>query len=351
MTTVTSGLRLDRLTSLRFFAALLVFAFHSTAFFESQARDVLEGFFGAGRSGVTFFFVLSGFMLAWVHRQSDTPRRFYLRRLARIYPAYLAALAFAATLWAITDPSQLYRGVLAPFLLQAWVPDATYYFGLNVVAWSLSVEAFFYVTFPLFARFLAPRSTSFLWSAAGIAVACTIALATIANASVDADGLAANSFTVWLAYYCPVSRLPEFVFGMILGFLCRRGQLPAINWWAAIAFALAAYALASVYLNAYSVVALVMVPFAILIVAAAQRDLANVRGLLTSAIAVELGALSYCFYLMHHIFIIRLAQPGIRELGIDGAVALGIAFSLSMLGAWLLHKYVEVPMERRLSGR
>jgi len=66
------------LTSLRFFAAWLVVCHHFFAF-------------EAGYAGVTFFFVLSGFILALNYAgRVDTPaqrRRFWLKRAARVYPA------------------------------------------------------------------------------------------------------------------------------------------------------------------------------------------------------------------------------------------------------------------------
>jgi peptidoglycan/LPS O-acetylase OafA/YrhL len=61
--------------------------------------------------------------------------------------------------------------------------------------------------------------------------------------------------------------------------------------------------------------------------------------------------MSYCFYLVHHIFVIRLAQPGVRALGVDGLLALAIALAMGLFAAWALHRFVEKPMEKVLSGR
>src|SRR5512133_3297128 len=81
--------RLDSLTGLRFLAALLVFAYHAG----SVGTLTGNGITAPGRSGVSFFFILSGFLLTWTARPDDTRRAFYQRRVARIVPSYLVALA------------------------------------------------------------------------------------------------------------------------------------------------------------------------------------------------------------------------------------------------------------------
>ena len=145
--------RLDNLTILRFVAAFVVFAFHALGFLRGSTRTIGEHIFSDGRSGVTFFFILSGFVLAWSSESGDSPKRFYRRRMARLYPAYLVALVFAAGMIFLRTPQNLIQGIPTLLLVQAWIPSSTYYFALNVPAWSLSCEAFFYLTFgPLVRR-------------------------------------------------------------------------------------------------------------------------------------------------------------------------------------------------------
>jgi peptidoglycan/LPS O-acetylase OafA/YrhL len=343
--------RLHRLTSLRFIAALVVFGFHGLVFFDEPTRHALGYLVSQGRSGVTFFFVLSGFLLAWSARPGDRAVPFYRRRLARIYPAYFASLLFASMLWAILDPAALRRGLLTPILLQAWVPTSQSYFAINVPAWSLSVEAFFYLTFPLVILGLRRLTTRGLTVSLLVMVSVTVVLAAVASAHVPPTALDQDSVWVWLAYYFPPSRLPEFVVGMILGLLVKRGALPTANWPSAIAIAAAVYLSVGVWPSTYGVSALVVLPFGLLIVAAAQRDVAGTPGILRGRLSVRLGEASYCFYLLHHIFIVRLAQPGIRDLGIDGVLGFVLALVLSLIASYLLHRFVEVPFERRLRGR
>ena len=78
---------LGSLTGLRFVAALLVFGRHALLLFAgTPVAGVASVVLLPASAGVSFFFVLSGFVLAWCHRSEDSPRSFYRRRFARIYP-------------------------------------------------------------------------------------------------------------------------------------------------------------------------------------------------------------------------------------------------------------------------
>ena len=342
--------RLDRLTSLRFLAAFAVFGFHALAFFSGPTLSVLEFLFGAGRAGVTFFFLLSGFVLAWSSRTNDHPGAFYRRRFARVYPAYLAALVFAGTLLAVVDPISLKRGILAPFLLQSWVPDSYIYFGVNVPAWSLSVEAFFYLVFPFLIRGLRRLTSTQLWCTVVSMLLVSAAFALYVNGSNSANSLDDNTFPIWLAFYFPLARLPEFVIGICLALLLRSGRMPHIPWVFASLFASAGFLAANLMSSAFGVVVICIVPFALLIVSAAQRDISGTAGWLRSRWAVKLGAISYCFYLVHHIFVIRLSQQGFRDLGVDGWLACAAALGGALVLAAPLHRFVELPFDKLIRG-
>src|SRR4051812_40535867 len=92
---------LPSLTGLRWFAALAVF-FHHSAFAWNWNQTVTAGYSELARpgsTGVTFFYMLSGFVLAWSPPDRDTPRPFYRRRFARIAPAYWVATLIAIVVY------------------------------------------------------------------------------------------------------------------------------------------------------------------------------------------------------------------------------------------------------------
>jgi peptidoglycan/LPS O-acetylase OafA/YrhL len=329
-----------------------VFGFHGLGFLHGRSHAAMDVLFGAGRAGVTFFFVLSGFVLAWAAggRRVDA-RPFYRRRLARIYPAYAVALVLGAGLLAATQGAGRLRDAwLTPLLLQAWVPDSDWYFAALVPAWSLSCEAFFSLVFPLAHRALVHASPRALARVGAGCAALPIVLgaAVAASGAIPADGLSANTVWVWLVLYCPLTRLPEFVLGMVLAIALRRGALPAVALGPAAAATVVVLVLGGAVPSVLGVVALPLVPFALLIVAAAQSDRrpsARATGL-RAPVLVWLGGISYAFYLVHHVFVARLLEPGIGGLG--GWAALATALVGALLAAWALHAGVERPLARRL---
>ncbi len=161
------------LTSLRFFAAFYVVLFHVF-----PLRDSLPplgiSFLSLGFTSVSFFFFLSGYILAIVYlpRQGEFQmRRFYVARFARIYPLFLLTIL-------ADTPILLHKRVLAYglksavlktigtlagnlLLIQAWITKLQ--FALNEPSWSLSVETAFYLAFPFLGRALWKLSGRTLW--------------------------------------------------------------------------------------------------------------------------------------------------------------------------------------------
>ncbi|MDR3082791.1 MAG: acyltransferase, partial [Streptomyces sp.] len=145
---------LPSLTGLRWVAALLVFGLHvrNFGYFSGFGDRIATWAFGAGASGVSFFFVLSGFVLTWSVRPNDRTLAFWRRRFARIFPVHLVtaviALLMAYLLAHQAKPTA--TQTLANFLLvhSWWRP---WWQTLNPVSWSLACEAFFYAAFPLLA--------------------------------------------------------------------------------------------------------------------------------------------------------------------------------------------------------
>ena len=163
----TSAAKILPLTSARFFAALFVVFYHGWQILPAYAHEqgVLTRIIGFGYVSVSFFFMLSGFILAIVYLNEDKPidrRRFYVSRFARIYPLYFAALLldlphFLHVYLSVThgDRWQAFGKLAATVgLVQAWSPGLR---GINDPGWSLSAEAFFYLLFP----FLGPHIAKF----------------------------------------------------------------------------------------------------------------------------------------------------------------------------------------------
>jgi len=141
-----SDARTKPLTAYRFLAAMGVVAFHcrDRVDLSSLLLDRI------GPSMVTFFFVLSGFILTVVNDQAGKvkPRKFWINRFARIAPLYYLALLVSVYFVFGHDETESTSALLLDVtFFQAW--SQKYALALNGPGWSLSVEAFFYAIFPL----------------------------------------------------------------------------------------------------------------------------------------------------------------------------------------------------------
>jgi peptidoglycan/LPS O-acetylase OafA/YrhL len=242
---------------LRFFAALAVVLFHTAGVFLGTAwmTSPVAVWVSGGFLGVSLFFVLSGFLLAYVYLEPDAglrvPTRSYAwARFARIYPLYLFALAVAvpalfldianvgtidgilATRDHLPALTTSFRAALATpagsggwilhlsptvALLQAWLPSRAWRVW-DPPAWSLSCEFFFYAVFPLLGAWIARRDSGTRWALAGGAYALSVGYAVAFWAlGFRFQGEAASDIGSSLLYYWPIARLPEFLIGVVLG--------------------------------------------------------------------------------------------------------------------------------------
>jgi len=159
--------QLAALTGLRGFAALWVVSLHFLGDTNTllPASTTFNWFMGAGSNAVPLFFVLSGFILLHTYhgRFNFFSWREYFRfiglRLARIYPAYLAALVAMVLLVAASRLTGApYNHGAYPlqwlpaevFMLHSWVVMPSPFTGWNYPDWSVSAEWFAYLfVFPL----------------------------------------------------------------------------------------------------------------------------------------------------------------------------------------------------------
>jgi peptidoglycan/LPS O-acetylase OafA/YrhL len=336
--------QLHALTSVRFFAALLVVLFHFGGPLLGHAPKPVVNVVAAGYVGVSFFFVLSGFVLAYAYARLDRSdvgalRAFYAARIARIYPAYLLSIVaiapFAArSIVADGAPDGLGRavgsGVAALALLQGWFPATVG--AWNFPAWSLSAELLFYALFPFALPLLRKASLRLSLTLTFVAA---IGLACLPSGRVPV----------------PLLHVPQFLFGVALGvrFSTRpagersgRGPLLAIG----AATLLALVLTQSPRIPSSLLQAGLLAPlFGTLV-----YGLAEGRGRLAAALAhpwlVTLGEASYAVYILQVPVLDWLKLvPGFdtnRSLSIAGYIALLVALSVAV------HRTVEVPGRRLL---
>ncbi|MFI0238871.1 acyltransferase family protein [Streptomyces sp. NPDC016845] len=347
--------RLDSLTGLRFLAAFAVFAHHFTG--ASAGAGVAQApalfpYTTMGVNGVGFFFVLSGFLLAWGHRSQTRTRDFYRRRAGRILPLHLAATVPCVWVFHVWGgvPFDLPSFVASLVLVQTWFPGVVPMFPGNGVSWTLSVEAFFYLLFPFVVRGAYRLRTRTLLALAGSGLVAMWAVNWWAALHLS------PSRCEWLMRL-PVTRLPEFVLGLALALAVGRGLRVPLRP-GVLAALFAAYTVvyvhrgtwvsepvaAQLHLTVRPVVALFSV---LVVVAYVQREGAGRRGWLCTPVMVRLGAWSYAFYLLHQTVNRLILDHWGRTPPTNLSVftLLGVAGVVVAL-SWAAYTYVEEPARR-----
>jgi len=248
------------LTGLRFIAAFMVALGHGLHKFAPVPGEVpiWHSVFGSLPGlAMELFFVLSGFV---IHYNYSSPileqggrgvYNFFVARFARLYPLYFLGLAFdlfnSYSYYQLTP----HAGAALPYYLamvQSWLykpfgdRSLILLFGpLPSVAWSISVEWFFYLMYPLLCFLISrirSKSKLALCTAVYIVAALSLVAVVIANrapimaaaatrygpVSVDVQ----NSYFRWLLYFSPYSRIQGFILGCLTAelFLKQRETSP-----------------------------------------------------------------------------------------------------------------------------
>ncbi|WP_095588098.1 acyltransferase family protein [Actibacterium ureilyticum] len=337
-------MKLDALQTGRAVAAIMVVLFHAHVFTvpDSIYRGTIDGVwrgFGMGFAGVEFFFVLSGFIMFFVHRGDiGVPvraGRFIRKRLIRIYPIYWIILGGLVCMYFAfpgrgpenaRDPLAL----VTSFLLIPTAGDP-----IMRVAWTLEYEMFFYLMFTLM----------ILGGRLGLAVfAIWMTLSAIG--------------TVWPFETHPLSFVFSyynllFLFG--IGAAALFPRLTPQQAWAALAVGVAGFLLVGLT-DVYRVVGWAhswrTVAFGLFAALAVAGLAAGV--LRPWRWTVFLGDASYSIYLAH-LPAMGFAALAIRKAGLPGLLPVPAVFLVTVccgvLAGVIIHLLIEKPVLRLLSQR
>ena len=350
---------LPALTSLRFFAALAIVIHHCNGVFW-PAADL-----GPLDAGVSFFFVLSGFILTYVYFDPVSGRfalqRFYTARIARIWPLHLVCLLL--TIFFVNVPEPFDPAVLLAnsLMLHAWIPFDRYFFSYNYASWSISTELFFYLMLPLLLYFATWQRYALLL----LSLATVLALAQVGAAEhlpvwdTSGDFLSSTG----LLYTNPLARFAEFLVGVVCAvqWLKKATVQTSARWLGSLieCTAIALFALGfnffmhggatladARWLPAAPTRALLsewlshvgLTPFAAIVIVVFARHRGYLSQLLSQRWLVFLGEISFALYLVHQIALRWLQQHGSHFTLSD--------FGLFMLGIIVLATLLHVAIER-----
>jgi len=361
--------RLPALTSLRFFAAFHVVIFHFQAMQIFIGPAWFQKLSSIGYVGVSFFFVLSGFILVYTYAgRPMILKNFWRARFARIYPAYafsllVTALFFFYAVLTMNIPFFVWAkahlklaSALVLSLLQAWVPPAALTW--NAVAWSLSVEAFFYILFPFLLLVLVRRSQPQLlliaaasWLTSLVFSGSYVVLNPDHLSVVNADVLGA--FWLNALKFNPLARLPEFLLGMACGFLFLRSRRESKLALPLVLSGIAAF-LVVVYFSAvipYPILhtALLAPAFAAIVYGFAVRP--NWGAILENRWLVHCGDASYSLYLLHSMIVGMYFHSTTGQLRYQSPMGILVFVLIAVSISALVYRFIEEPARRKLNPR
>ncbi|MBV2156645.1 acyltransferase [Kitasatospora sp. SUK 42] len=317
----------------------------------------------AGFNAVSFFIVLSGFILTWISAERPPDRGFQARRLLRILPVHFLTWAVIVCAFAATFAAPGLFTTLT--LLQGWFPNHDVYWAANAPAWTLSTELVLYAVFPAVYRFLLRRGDRFLFGLLAGLVAVVVLLPVVLQLLPDSTTFANAAFTerghlvrvsewkYWLVYVFPLTRLLEALCGMLICLLVLRGRWIR-NVWAPTALLLLAVVVEELWAPIlFDLTALTIVPIVLLIGALAAREIARWR----APDAAEnravtrvstYGKYTFGIYMYQWAFILvcqRYVHPW------DNSVAGGVLFVLAFYALCVAvsmasYRFFETPVNR-----
>jgi peptidoglycan/LPS O-acetylase OafA/YrhL len=375
------AVEIPALTSLRGVLAIWVLLLHMAAGFELQGFSIarhysayVAQFAYSGGLAVDGFFILSGFILSLTHAQdfevaltqgraavrhvARVAVRFWLLRLARIYPMHVFALALFVLAYAggvqfpvatcgnpFNRPSGCDRFALELLVEQltltaSWGINPVV--GWNFVSWSICSEWFAYLLFPLLALVVARLSGPGALAGA-VFTLCAMWIA-VSQAVPHFYGVPDD--------YGLLRAIPEFVCGALLFRVYSWRSYNRVRW--------SAVSLAAV-LTLPIVVVLTPIPtaavfaLAALVLALASNQDGTLKRLLSARFAQFLGRISYSLYITH-LFVLEIMGYVLQHYmngkvfrtagqGLANALVLTV---LALAVAALCHKLIEAPARRAL---
>ena len=187
----TAKIHFSGLNALRFFAAYFVVLHHGETIRAKLGLPNFNdySFFQNGAIAVSFFFVLSGFLITYLllteieKTETVSLRKFYWRRILRIFPLYyllvfIGLVAIPVLLSLINYPNTqpydtLTGGVLFLFFL-SFVVNAAFGSHFLEPLWSIGVEEYFYIIWAPLLKFFKKRPLRIMASVIGFKAILTL---------------------------------------------------------------------------------------------------------------------------------------------------------------------------------
>ena len=333
----------------RFLFVLLVFFSHCSSPY------ILSPFDFGGECGVSFFFILSGFVLSYgygpsVSRGEFKTGKYFRRHLLKLYPLHLMLFAVMLFLdWRVGyhyDWSQIITTLL---LVQSWIPSNHTLYNINPVSWFLCDTFFFYLIFKhLYSFIIKTKLSNLIKLIVGFAVIYVVIAWQVPNNMINCT-----------LYANPILRSFDFAIGIIA---YRYYKTTGLSWHKYSSYNYASLTIfIGLSLLVYSIYQLLdgngvrcvalfwsFMPIFIIYLAAIDNTRNIVARIFSSRLMLWLGNISFEFFMVH-LIIMRLLRHIIKtgETLLTDYIFFGIALCASIVAAWILHRWFTSLLLRR----
>ncbi len=348
---------MNYLTSIRGIAALLVVLYHiKPSLLANEYTSSFSWLYGKGYLAVDFFFILSGFIIAYKYQAlfqnsfslSDY-RSFMVKRIARVFPLHafvmlcylFIPLAFFITQRSID--SSVYRFdtfFVKFFLVDLWLLGNDYWDAWNIPSWTISGELFAYLIFPLLAVIVCiHKKLKYL-----IFMVAVVSIATLYEIF-DSRSLGGNIshlglFRCLLEFLCGIC-----IYNIFMSIRDRAKQeiCHVVFWLVAVLLGLLMYFFTENHF------------FVPLLFSALLLMLLNFRSwlhkILENKYLVILGDISYSVYLNHMLVLTLYTMIIINNGELLALVDIFYYITITLLFSLVTYKYVEVPLRKQICDK
>lgn len=340
------------LTSLRFFFAFFVFLSHLN-FIQTDHliyNWLKRNVFFEGYLGVSFFFILSGFVLAYSHSKyfvnNDVKlnkKKFYLARIFRVFPLHILTLLISILLLSNFKNIEVKTLFSNIFLIQSFIPDIKYYGAFNGPSWSISNEMFFYLLFPFIMG-------AYIKAKYRLIIYFTIYTLLLLLGATWFSKLDEK----YIYYINPITRILDFIIGIFLYFsFVRLKKIPLshkqASWLevSAIIIFMIFFVPHNFINRAYRYSMYYWIPMSIIILVFSLQK-GYISQILSHKTLIYLGEISFAFYLTHYILIQLYINFNLPIHFIITPITL---FLITILISTIIFELYEKPINRYLKQK
>lgn len=348
--------RLEQLTFTRFIIIILVLFAHNTTglYLEPLLFFPLRALIQSGSSGVSYLFIMSGYVMTLVYYRPGQKfdfAAFWRTRFIRLYPLYILAFLLTCVYYydafITVKPQKILANI---FILQSWIP--AYAQSFNFVAWSMTVEIFFYFFFPFLILWAYKQSLRrLIWFSVIVWAVNMLVYHAMWVVYLDVNRE--------LVLYFPPMYIGSFIMGVVGGIwylqIGKNEGLSSRKRFAALAASfllLAIYTVVSTDFLPFlphfiQPITGLLAPLMVFFILALSLDDTAVSRFLAHPILVNIGELSYAIYILH-IPVLWLYGKALVSFGVSSVEpVLEYTFlPLILAVSFIVHFYVDTPVRK-----